>query len=82
MCQFSLFIISFGTRIIYFVVIASEPEDGSDQKFMCTFVNLLMFIPWDLLPIYYILWCHRCSYMNQIAEESSDASFNNVEASD
>ena len=58
------------------------PEYGSVENFMSTLVDLLLFIPWDLLPFYYILWCHRCSYMNQIAEESSDASFNNVEASD
>lgn len=80
--QFLIFLISFVTRVLYFTVkithyyIYGYEEEG--DRFTSTFIVLLLYIPWNAVPILVILWEHNRTFktlsINRSAVSSSPTS--------
>ena len=64
--QFLFFLVSYITRLIFFIgtIIGFERQFG--HAFWWQAVNLLMYIPWNILPIAYILWVHAKTYKKML----------------
>lgn len=61
-CQFLLFLVSFVSRSLAFVIQILVLKEMGQHSFAWQMTNLIMYIPWNILPIGYILWCHQRTY--------------------
>ena len=60
--QFTLFLLSYTTRFLYFVAEMAIFNELQYNNFIWQLTNCLMYIPWNVLPIFYILYCHQRTY--------------------
>ena len=59
--QFGLFIGSFATRVVFFTAEWKKYSD-KDPPFWFQMLSLIFYLPWNWLPVTYILWCHQRTY--------------------
>ena len=56
--QFFFFLLSYVTRLPFFFWEAFFFTGLGGSKFWWQLTTVLLYIPWSILPIGYILWCH------------------------
>ena len=59
--QFGLFIGSFATRVVFFSA-QWQKYNNEDAPFWFQMLGLIFYLPWNWLPVTYILWCHQRTY--------------------
>lgn len=60
--QFYFFILSYLLRLVFFIPQLIGLTVGFDSTFVWQFTDLILNIPWSILPITFILWVHRRNY--------------------
>lgn len=58
--QFFFFMISFATRAGFFLILIFVSQ--ASNRFWTKLIVLLLYIPWNVLPVFYILLCHSRTY--------------------
>ena len=56
--QFTLFIASYLIRTVYYMILLFAFTENLGLVFWWQLLGLLLYIPWNVLPVFYILWCH------------------------
>ena len=67
--QFIFFQVSYLTRTLMFILQFTAFQHQGHKSFYWQLCNLILYIPWNVLPISYILYCHAWTY-SQVLEES------------
>lgn len=60
--QFYFFIASYLTRLVFFIPEIIGIEVNFEDTFVWRLVSTLMYYPWSVLPISFILWMHMRNY--------------------
>ena len=69
--QFVLFLISFITRSIWFIIDLICFNSFVSQNFVWTLFTVILYVPWNIMPITYILWCHARTYNRMINQSQT-----------
>ena len=67
MHQFIFFLVSFVTRLVFFIcemILEADSKNYEKSSFEWQLSQCIMYVPWSMLPISYILWCHARTYRN------------------
>lgn len=60
--QFTLFITSYFIRLVFYTILLCAFTDNLALVFWWQLLGLSLYIPWNFLPVFYILWCHQRTY--------------------
>ena len=60
--QFGFFLASYLTRLPFFIIQIIFLHDMGEQSFAWQLTFCIMYIPWSILPIGYIMLCHASTY--------------------
>ena len=63
---------SFCLRVLYYSVGIAIYSDDGQEEFAWQLLGVLCYIPWNVLPVLYILWCHQRAYRQTIQAISSE----------
>ena len=67
MHQFMFFLVSFVTRLVFFIlelILEADSKNYESNNFWWQLAQVILYVPWSMLPISYILWCHARTYRN------------------